>query len=153
MSAEFEAEVTELAIAERASVELAARVRAADSGSLVVHLVGGTVLRGTLADVTPSWMLLHEGKREHLVPLTAIAGLVGITDRSLPVGEVERRLTLGHALRILAAAKARVVAETAGGIFRGTIAAVGADHFDVLLESGMDRVAIPFAALARVTSA
>jgi hypothetical protein len=152
-SAEFEAEVAELAIAERASVELAARLGAVGSDPLVVHLEGGTVVRGTLADATPSWILLHEGKRDHLVPLAAIVGLAGLPDRSLPWGEVERRLSLGHALRILAGARVRVVVETPGSDFQGTIVAVGADHCDILLDSGADRVAVPFAALRRVTSA
>jgi len=119
----------------------------------VVHLEGGSALRGTIADVTPAWILLHEGKRDHLVPLAAIVGITGVTDRSLPWGEVERRLSLGHALRILSSAGARVVAETKGGDFQGSISAVGADHCDIQLESGTGCVAVPFSALRRVTSA
>lgn len=152
-NAEFEAEVAALAIAERASVELAARIRAAGSDPLGVRLEGGSVVWGTITDVTPTWILLHEGKREHLIPLAAIVGITGVTDRSVPWGEVERRLSLGHALRALSSAGARVITETKGGDFRGTIAAVGADHCDILLDSDGGCVAVPFSAFRRVTSA
>ncbi|MCJ7827464.1 MAG: hypothetical protein MUP36_04430 [Demequinaceae bacterium] len=153
VSAEFAVEVAELTVAERASVEMAARLRAIGSEPVVVHLEGGSVLRGVVSDVTPTWILIHEGRHEHLIPLAAIVGIGGVPDRSLPGGEVERRLSLGHALRILADAGARVVVETPGCDFRGIVGAVGADHCDVLLDSGSGRVAVPFTALRRVTSA
>jgi sRNA-binding regulator protein Hfq len=152
VSQEFAVEVAELTIAERASVELAARLRVVGSDPVIVHLAGGSVLRGEISDVTPTWILLREGRREHLVPLAAVVGVVGVPNRSLPWGEVERRLTLGHALRVLADAGARVVVETQGSEFRGVVAAVGADYCDVLLDSGSDRVSVPFTALRRVTS-
>ncbi|MBN2176684.1 MAG: hypothetical protein JW722_03400 [Demequinaceae bacterium] len=153
VSQEFAVEVAELTVAERASVELAARLRAVGSDQVVVHLAGGSVLRGVVSDVTPTWILMREGRREHLVPLTAIAAVVGAPDRSLPWSEVERRLSLGHALRVLADAGVRVVIETQGSEFRGVISAVGADHCDVLPDSGSDRVSVPFSAVRRVTSA
>ncbi len=150
--AEFATEVLELATAERASVPLAERLASAPQASVVIHLVGGTVLRGTIADANPSWLLLHEGAREHLVPTGAVGAVEGAPDASVPFRDIERRLTLGHALRLVARDGARVLVETAGGEFRGKIGAVGADHCDVQVESGRDAVAVPFSALRRVTS-
>jgi sRNA-binding regulator protein Hfq len=150
--AEFATEVVELATAERASVTLAERLLAAPGAAMTVHLVGGTVLRGIIADANPSWILLHDGAREHLVPMRALAGVDGVPEASIPMGEIERRLTLGHALRLVARDSSPVLVETAGGEFRGRIGAVAADHCDVVLESGWGTMAIPFAALRRVTS-
>jgi sRNA-binding regulator protein Hfq len=151
--AEFATEVLELATAERASVALSERLAAAPGVTVVLHLVGGTVLRGAVADANPSWVLLHDSAREHLVPTGAIAAVEGAPDGSVPLREIERRLTLGHALRLVARDASPVLVETSGGEFRGKIGAVGADHCDVVLDSGRGALAVPFSALRRVTSA
>ena len=154
-NAGFEAEVAELAIAERASVDLAARLRAAvgTPDTVTLHLAGAGVVRGVVTDATPSWVLLQDGAREHLVPVAAIAAASPIPQRSLPWGEVEGRLTLGHALRALAESGAAVIVETTGGEFRGRVASVGADHVDVKPGAQVAAVVVPFGALRRVTSA
>jgi len=151
-NAEFLAGVDELTAAERASVELAARLAAAMSRSVVLHLDMGVAVEGTIMDATPSWVLLREGPRDHLVPLNAVVGVTGLPDRSIPVGAIERKLTLGHALRALQGERTKVMVEAPGVRFRGVIAAVGADHVDVLEDSGRGRVAVPFRAISRVMS-
>lgn len=151
-SAEFRAGVEELTVAERASVELAARLGAARSQPVTIHLEVGSTVAGTVMDATPTWVLLRDGTRDHLVPLSSIVGVTGLPDRSLPVGEIERKLTLGHALRALQGESAKVVVEARGTRFRGVIAAVGADHIDILEDPGRQRVTVPFWTLTRVTS-
>lgn len=151
-NAEFQAGVDELTAAERASVELAARLAAAKSQSVTIQLEMGAAVAGTITDATPGWVLLRDGPREHLVPLTAIVGVTDLTDRSIPVGPIERTLTLGHALRALQAEGAKVMVEARGIRFRGMIVAVGADHVDVLEDSGRERIAVPFWTLTRVMS-
>jgi hypothetical protein len=152
-SADFAAEVVELAEAERASVGLAERLGAALGVQVAVHLLGGSVVRGSVSDANPSWVLLRDGPREHLVPVGAIAAAEDVPSASVPFVDIERRLTLGHALRALARDGGRVVVETSGGEFRGRIDAVGADHFDVDLESDRGGIAVPFGSLRRITSA
>jgi hypothetical protein len=152
-SAEFATEVLELATAERASVGLAERLVAAPSAAVVVHLRGGSIIRGTITDANPSWVLLRDGPREHLIPTKAIAAVEGIPDASVPFAELECRLTLGHALRAIAREGGSVVVETEGGEFRGRIRAVGADHCDIELDASRGGIALSFGALRRVTSA
>lgn len=151
-SAQFRAGVEELAAAERASVELAARLTAARSQSVTVKLEMGSAVTGTVMDATPSWVLLREGPRDHLVPLSSIVGVTDLPDRSLPIGRIERKLTLGHALRALQGEGVKVMVEARGTRFRGVIAAVGADHVDVLEDPGRGRVTVPFWTLTKVTS-
>lgn len=150
--ADFAQEVAELAVAERASVDLASRLAAARGQAVIVHLRGGAVVRGEMSDATPSWVLLREGARDHLIPGTAISAVEGAADRSLPWGGVERRLGLGHALRALAEDYAPVVVSTDGAEFRGRMAAVGADHLDLTPDSGGASVVVPFWAILRVSS-
>jgi small nuclear ribonucleoprotein (snRNP)-like protein len=150
--ADFAHEVAELAAAERASVDLASRLAAARGQSVGVHLRGGEVLRGDLADATPTWILLRDGPRDHLIPGGAVAAVEGAAERSLPWGGVERRLGLGHALRALAETYAVVVVVTDGMEFRGRVTGVGADHLDLTPESGRASIVVSFSSILRVSS-
>lgn len=153
VSRERRDEVPELTRAERAGVALADRLRA-HRGELAVTVHGGETCRGALLDVGPHWVLLGEGVREHLVPLDAVAHVVGLGDLAAPAaGAVGSRLRLGHALRAVARDRSVVRVLTAGGTVVGRIDAVGTDHVDVALVRADDgrptgaRCAVPWSAL------
>ncbi len=150
-AAEFDAEVSERAESERASVEFGSRLVASRGAEVTVSLAGGSRVRGRVADVTPQWVLVEDGGRQHLVPTSAIAFVGGVSPRAAEVSEVERRLPLGHALRALARDRVTVAVATTGGDCVGVIGPVGRDHLDLIQENGQ-AVAVPFALLVRVTS-
>ncbi len=136
LAAERADEVAERTRTERAGVELADRVRAQD-GRLEVTLRDGHVVRGTVADAAPQWLLLVEGPREHLVPVSAVAVLAGLTDGAAgDPGVVLSRLGLAHALRGVAQDRSVVRVRVAGLEMLGRVDAVGQDHLDLAEVAG-----------------
>ncbi len=126
-------DVPDLTRAERAGVDLAARLRAHD-GEVVVTVHGGHVFRGAPADVGAAWLLLADGTREHLIPFGAIAVVGGLGDVAAPAQDAVRsRLRLGHALRAVARDRAVVRVLTTAGSLVGRVDAVGTDHLDLAL--------------------
>ncbi|WP_146818908.1 hypothetical protein [Actinotalea fermentans] len=126
-------DVPDLTRAERAAVDLGARLRA-HTGELSVTVHGGECRRGVLQDVGPQWVLLADGPREHLVPLDAIAVVAGLGDVAAPpAGVVGSRLRLGHALRAVARDRSVVRVLTTAGTVVGRVDAVGTEHLDVAL--------------------
>jgi hypothetical protein len=124
-------EVAERTRAERARVALSDRVRA-HAGGLEVLLRDGTTVRGEARDAAPAWLLLADGPREHLVPLTSVAAVVGLTDQvAAGAGPVLSRLGLGQALRGIAQDRSVVRLRVAGTELVGRVDAVGADHLDL----------------------
>ena len=92
-----------------------------------------------------------------LVPLGAVTAIRGLTPHSAGEGGVvERRLTLGHALRALARDRVIVQIVTHGGELTGRVERVGADHLDLAaghVESrGGELWAVPFSAIRVVRS-
>jgi hypothetical protein len=153
-AAQFNAEVSELTRAERASVELAARAVATLGGPVTVTLRGGDQVSGTVADASPQWLLVTQGARQHLIPLDAAQVIGGLSAQAAPLSEVERRLSIGHALRALSQDRARVIVQTDALELAGVIGTVGADHMDVATSVGSQaRVTVPFAAIIQVRSA
>ena len=150
--AQFQADVAELTRAERASVDLASRLVASRGMDLRIGLVGGEAIADVVTDASAQWLLLGASSTQTLVPLTAIASVHGLAARTAVVTEVERRLSLGHALRALSRDRARVVANTAGGDVSGVVGAVGADHVDIATSDSV-AVTVPFAAIRWVRSA
>ncbi len=153
------AAVVDLTRAERATVRLADRLRArvADGAGapVTVSVRGGEQVSGDLLDSGPDWLLLGDTRagRRSLVPLSAVAAVAGLGLRADPPGLVERRLTLGHALRALARDRQVVRVRTTGAEVVGRIGAVGADHVDVQTQIGASRTwSVPTAALLVVTS-
>jgi hypothetical protein len=161
-AADLLAGVPDLTRAERATVTLAGRLRAARTGPLVVRVRGGELVSGTVVDVADQWVLLGAGSRRALVPLAAVTGVRGVEPASHPdTGTVARRLGLGHALRALARDRAPVRVLTLGGESSGRLDRVGADHVDltVVPPDGASRGGaaatswtIPFAAIDVVHS-
>ncbi len=150
-SREFESDVRALEEAERATVSLAARLAASRGTRVTLDLRGGVRVAGTVVDATGGWVLLEDDRRQHLVPHAAIASARGVSHRAAEMGEVERRLGLGHALRALARDGADVAVTTSGGEIRGRIRQVGADHLDIEMEKAGSS-AVSFGELLLVTS-
>lgn len=152
------AEVAELTRAERGAVALVDRLRAA-RGSVVTLALAAETLRGELADVGPSWVLLAAPGREHLVPLAAVGSVAGVGPLSAaPAGEALRRLGLAHALRAVSRDRSVVRVVTPAGVLDGRIDEVGADHLGLALvhpdgqrPTGEARL-VPFAGLQVVSS-
>lgn len=151
-------EVAELTRAERAGVGLAARLRA-QRGPLELGLRSGGTARGDVVDAGETWVLLAEGRREHLVPLSAVAWVDGLTVGVAPEpGQVLRRLGIGHVLRAVARDRSVVLARVGAADLLGRVDAVAADHLDLTLAAPDTlrptgrRRAVPFAALERLST-
>ena len=164
-AADLAAEVADLTRAERATVNLADRLRAALGAELTV-LVGGagsgtapTAVNGELLEVAAQWLLLGVSGRRALVPLAVVVAVRGVPLRVAPApGEVARRLGLGSALRALARDRERVHLSLEGTELVGRIERVGADHLDLATAvddhlGGGTVWSVPFAALRVVRSA
>ncbi len=153
------AAVGELTRAERATVRLDGRVRAALGQNLTVRVRGGEQLAGELVDVAAEWLLLADGPRRYLLPAHALAVVRGLGTAVEPdSGSVLRRLGLGHALRALSRDRVTVRVSARSTELRGRIDVVGADHVDVVAlgEDGRaltERWTVPLAALDVVASA
>jgi hypothetical protein len=152
-------EVANLTRAERATVLLCDRVRGAVGRRLTVTLSGGDVLDGVVTDVGPTWLLLQDAPREHLVPLGSVLALRGLPALAAPpAGAAVRRLGLGHVLRALARDRGVVRVATAGLVALGRVDTVGADHLDLGTVDPADgrpsgeRQVVPFSALQVVSS-
>lgn len=151
-------DVAELTRAERATVGLVDRLRAARDTTVTVRTAHGEPLRGPLVDSAPEWLLLALGPVQRaLVPTAAVVVVGDLTLHAAPApGVVERRLGLGHALRALARDRAVVRVRSAGVELVGRVDRVGADHLD-LTETvrpavGATTWAVPFATLEVVRS-
>ncbi|MGV8967328.1 MAG: hypothetical protein ACOH2F_13745 [Cellulomonas sp.] len=161
-AAERALEVADLTRAERASVALGDRLRAAHGASVQVTVAGGHRVDGELIEVAEQWLLVAEGVRRALVPLAAVVAVRGLPARSIPAhGEVARRLGLGYALRAIARDRATVRIAADGSELTGRIEWVGADHLELAAgfaphaevdPGGSGRWAVPFTALRVVRS-
>ena len=153
-----EDEVAELTRAERATVRLCDRLRAAVGTEIRLSLRSG-VLRAVAVDVGSTWLLVSEADREHRVPLPAIGAVAALGSTSAPdPGLVVRSLGLGHVLRAIARDRTVVHVTGIAGTATGRIDAVGADHVDIAVvyaDSGRptgERHVVPFDALDLVSS-
>ncbi|WP_298460346.1 hypothetical protein [uncultured Cellulomonas sp.] len=159
-AAEVTAQVAEVTRAERATVTLGGRLRAARGGAVTVRLRGGELVTGTVLDVAGQWVLTGDGPRRALVPLAAVDAVRGLAPASHPdEGVVSRRLGLGHALRALARDRAAVRISTDGGQVTGRIDGVGADHLDLTVADDPSQArtrgavwSVPFVAVRVVRS-
>jgi hypothetical protein len=157
-AAERDGAVAELTRAEQASIAAAERLRAATGARVRLELLDGEVLDGRVQRVAEAWLLLDghgaTGRVQHLVPLAAVASVVGVGRHAVPAARTDT-LGLGTVLRGLQRDRARVVVRTRTGTTTGRIARVGADHLDL---EETDRAPasvrlVPFAALLRVSEA
>lgn len=160
---ELQAEVADRTRRERAEVTVLDRA-ARSVGQLITVVTGAGSVRGTLDDLGKDWLLVQEqGRHAALVPMTAVAAVVGLDTRSDDDWGMGRRFGLGVALRAVARDRAPVaIHDVAGGLATGTIDKVGADHLD-LAEHPADAVrrataltghrVVPFAAIGIVRRA
>lgn len=150
-NAAFRADLQDRTRAERAAITLASRLHDATGVDLVLTLTDGAVVSGVVEDAASQWVLLG-GRTQRLIPVHAICAISGLPSRSVEVGPVAQRLSLGYALRALARDRVRVVVETAGGQVQGLIAKVGADFFEVS-QGSQGLVAIPTQSIVQVRAA
>lgn len=136
-----EGDLSELVEAERVSVTLQDRLRAATGETLAVRS-GGVDIVGTLADVGLDWVRIRRADGDILVPLSAITWLSALGSRR-PAGGIQR--SLNSLLRAIARASAVVVCAAGGEEIAGRIIAVAADHLEVRTDTG--DVVLPTAAL------
>ena len=127
-------EVADRTRRERAAIGLYERLAAATG--VLVHLrfsgAGLAAVSGHVADVGQDWLLLHDGQRPVLVPLSAIAAVSGLGERAAGGSRVGKRFGLGYALRGLSRDRAVVaLTDSAGVTTTGTVDAVGSDCFDL----------------------
>ncbi|WNM26699.1 hypothetical protein RN607_10900 [Demequina capsici] len=150
----FESEVADRTRGEHAGVGLSARLMANRGSHVAVTLRDGSRVSGDLVDGAGQWLLLHDPPRQRLIPAQGIVAIHGLPRRAAPMPEVERRLSLGAALRALARDRARVSVRTDGITMTGVLGVVGADHVEVAERaSGELPAVVPFAAILEVGSA
>lgn len=155
-SAESDAMIADLTRAEHATITLADRLRAARGSVVVVDLADGHPVRGVVRAAAREWLRVGartRGDGMHLIPLTAIDGVSGLGRAAVPAAGREAAVTVE--LRGLQRDRSPVLVRTRGGVHRGRIARVGADHLDVdVLDRGrrLSRT-VPYAALLCVSHA
>lgn len=135
-AAELRAEVSDRTRRELALVRLQDRLGPAAAGSVVLTVLGGGSVRGTLLRAGPDWGLVEEdGGRDVLVPFAALLGVTGLGRSTAPPGaegQVALRLDLRWVLRGLARDRAGVsLVLLDGSSVDGTLDRVGADHVDL----------------------
>jgi len=150
--------VAELTRAEHAAIPLADRWRAALGAPVTVELADGERVAGVVRRAAASWVLLDgrgaSGQVEHLVPLAAVASVVGLGRQAVPSTARTDALGLGTVLRRLQRDRARVVVRTRAGQAVGRLARIGADHLDLDETEAAPRPrVVPFTALLRVSQA
>ncbi|WP_430868548.1 hypothetical protein [Demequina aurantiaca] len=151
--AQFAADVAERTRGERASIALGARLAAALGSAVVITLVDGESVSGTLSDSAATWVLVNEPRRQCWIPIAAVATVGGLAQRAVVVTAVARGLSVGHAMRALSRARAQVVVFTQAGQHVGVIGQVGADYLELAAREAPGPTAIPFASILRVVSA
>jgi len=154
--ADVRADVAELVRAERATVRLVDRLRGSVGRQVRVHVLGADAVEGELLDAAEQWLLVGQGMaRRALVPARAVVAVAGVGSHAAPEpGLVERRLGLGHALRVLARDRAAVLVRSGDVELAGRLGAVGADHVEVVARDVRGAAAlVPFASLTTVRTA
>ena len=135
--ASFEAEVGDLVRAEQGAIRLRDRLRAHVGCDLALHLRRGGTVEGGLLDVGADWVLLRGVAADVLLPLAAVVAVSGLSRSALgDEARPARALRLSVVLRGLAADRAPVAVELAGGLtLTGTVDRVGADHLDLAVHA------------------
>jgi hypothetical protein len=152
--AEREAELADRARSEYGSVTLASRLMASRGQDVALDLPHVGRLLGRLTRVGQEWCLLTGRGQDWIVPLHAVAGVRGASERSVP--EVAwsplDRLGLRAALRRLADTEARCVLHLRDGArHEAYVARVGADFLESRDTAGGE-ILVPYAALLAVQS-
>ena len=134
--AERALEVADRTRRERATRDLRQRLVDQLGSPVTLEVAGGRRAEGELLEVGADWVLLGSGSGSTtLVPLPAVrSAVLGAQrrGRAEATPQLSRRLSLGHALRVLSRDRAPVrLVGVDGGELTGTIDAVGADLLDL----------------------
>jgi hypothetical protein len=133
-AAELAGEVSERTRYERGQVTLADRLVAWVGQPVRLQLLGGATIAGRLEQAAQEWVVVQHGPSVVLVPLSALADVVGLGVAASMIDRqsVPRRLGLTAALRAVARDRSPVHVELIDGrAVAGTVDAVGADHLDL----------------------
>lgn len=137
---EADALVTELADAERMSVNLAQRLVANEGARISLVLRGGVRIDGVLVDAGTTWCVVREGVGDSLIPLSAVVAASPLSNASPETERITRTVGIGRILRELQERGYTVVIDHDAGQHKGRVRGVYADHFDIDAPavSGMD---------------
>jgi hypothetical protein len=127
---ERDAEVAERTRIERSAVTLADRLRGAGA-EVRLTLVGSLDIAGVPADSGDGWVLLVDGRDEHLVLLAHVVLAHGLGPSVPPASSALDRRPAGSVLRRWCRDRSEAALLTAdGGTTRGLLLASYADHVD-----------------------
>lgn len=149
---EREAELADRARSEYAAVTLASRLMASRGRAVALDLPHVGRLEGRLARVGDGWCLLSGSGQDWVVPLRAVTGVRGTSERSVPevAWSPVDRLGLRSALRRIADAGERCLVHLVDGARHETyVERVGADFAEVRATSG-ELALVPYDALVAV---
>jgi hypothetical protein len=158
----FEGEVTELARAEQAGADLAARLRAGIGGAVTAATADGTTWRGVLVSTGPDWLLVRvDAGAEVLLATAALSWVEGLPRRPAPADASTRRaarIGLPIVLRRLARDRGSVQVYLQDRMnLVGTLERTGADFVELVVHAAGEDVrsgtgvrVLPLAALVAV---
>lgn len=152
--AERAPELADRSRAEYRQVPLAGRLMASVDLELGLVVRGVGAVTGSLERVAATWCLVRGPGQDWLVPLHAVATVVGASARAVPevAWPATSRLGLASALRPLAEAGERCVLHLIdGGRVEGVPGRVGQDFLEVTEEGGRATL-VQLSALAAVQS-
>lgn len=153
-AAELELEVADRSRAEYQQVRLAGRLMATTGSPVSLGVAGVGSVEGRLARVTASWCLVESPACDWVVPLDAVASVVGASARAVPevAWPAVARLGLASALRRLAEEQERCLLHRRDGARHdGVPRRVGGDFVEV--HEGLDRLTlVAYAHLGAVQS-
>ena len=151
--AERDGEVSDLARAEYARLELADRLHGNLGARLALGLGPSATVEGVTRQLGRDWLLLEEAGHEWVIRLAAISFVRGLTERSLAAAArpLTARLGVGSVLRRLAEAGDEVVVQSLhGDRQRGVLGRVGADFVELGGPAGRPVDVVPFGAFAGI---
>jgi hypothetical protein len=152
--AERDAELADRARSEYAAVELSSRIHASTGHEVVMTLLDGSTVEGTLTQAGVDWCTVVPAARHMvwLLRLAAVATAQGLASRAVPAAArpAHARLGFGSALHRLAGDSTQVLVRLASGSdLRVRVLRIGADFVEVECVDATTPVVmlIPFAAL------
>lgn len=152
--ADREAELADRARAEYGTVTLASRLMASRGLEVSLDVPHVGRVDGRLSRVGQEWCLLSGTAQDWIVPLRAVAGVRGASERSVPevAWSPVDRLGLRAALRRLADAEARCLLHLSDGTrHEAYVVRVGADFLEGRATSG-EVLLVPYAGVVAVQS-
>jgi len=154
--AERDVELADRSRAEYHHVSLSSRLMASLDREVVLDLLGGSTVTGTLVRIGTGWCLVRGRAQDWVVRSAAVVAVSGASSRSVPevAWPAVTRLGLGSALSRLAESGERCVLQLVdGGSREAVLRRVGADFVEAEVgEDAQRSVLVAFAALAAVQS-